>query len=136
MWRVTEVVVALDVGGTKLLGGLVTADGAVVARRQVPTPRDPTGCDPGAFGRNSATVNCRSSALSTISCTLAAPPKAAGSIVRRATTVGDTASGMGPYTCSANIASSCERRCRHASGAGPPRTSGGGEWGWIVAMCG
>ena len=43
----TDVVLALDVGGTKLLGGLVTADGAVVLRRQVPTPRDATGCDPG-----------------------------------------------------------------------------------------
>ena len=54
MWRVTEVVVALDVGGTKLLGGLVTADGAVVVRRQVPTPRDPTGCDPGPAAVESA----------------------------------------------------------------------------------
>ena len=47
MWPVTDVVLALDVGGTKLLGGLVTADGAVVLRRLVPTPRDATGCDPG-----------------------------------------------------------------------------------------
>jgi hypothetical protein len=47
MWPVTDVILAYDVGGTKLLGGLVTADGVVALRRQVPTPRDATGCDPG-----------------------------------------------------------------------------------------
>jgi hypothetical protein len=33
MGPVTDVVLALDVGGTKLIGGLVAADGAVVLRR-------------------------------------------------------------------------------------------------------
>ena len=41
-----DVVLALDAGGTKLLGGLVTRDGTIVLREQVPTPRDDRGCDP------------------------------------------------------------------------------------------
>ena len=43
----TDVVVAIDAGGTKLLGGLVHADGAVLATEEVATPRTPEGCDPG-----------------------------------------------------------------------------------------
>jgi glucokinase len=43
----TDVALALDAGGTKLLAGLVTRDGTVVLREQVPTPRDDRGCDPG-----------------------------------------------------------------------------------------
>jgi len=44
----TDVVVALDAGGSKLLGGLLTRDGEVLAREQVPTPRGDDGrCDPG-----------------------------------------------------------------------------------------
>lgn len=43
----SDVVVALDAGGTKLLGGLVTADGEVLDRDQVPTPRVGGRCDPG-----------------------------------------------------------------------------------------
>lgn len=42
-----DVVVALDAGGTKLLGGLVTVDGEVLGREQVPTPRADSRCDPG-----------------------------------------------------------------------------------------
>jgi len=44
---VTDVVVAVDAGGTKLLGGLVTPDGAVREVEEVATPRTPEGCDPG-----------------------------------------------------------------------------------------
>jgi glucokinase len=44
---VVDVVVAVDAGGTKLLGGLVTSEGEVVAREQRPTPRSAEGCDPG-----------------------------------------------------------------------------------------
>jgi glucokinase len=43
----TDVALAIDAGGTKLLGGLVARDGAVVLREQVATPRDDRGCDPG-----------------------------------------------------------------------------------------
>ena len=43
----TDVVVAIDAGGTKLLGGLVAPDGAVLATEEVATPRAPEGCDPG-----------------------------------------------------------------------------------------
>jgi glucokinase len=42
----TDVALALDAGGTKLLAGLVTRGGTVVLREQVPTPRDYRGCDP------------------------------------------------------------------------------------------
>jgi glucokinase len=42
----TDVALALDAGGTKLLAGLVTRDGTTVLREQVPTPRDHRGCDP------------------------------------------------------------------------------------------
>ena len=42
-----DVVLAIDAGGTKLLGGLVTGDGEVLATDEVPTPRRPEGCDPG-----------------------------------------------------------------------------------------
>ena len=41
-----DVAIALDAGGTKLLGGLVTRDGRVLVREQVPTPRDGGRCDP------------------------------------------------------------------------------------------
>ena len=41
-----EVALALDAGGTKLLGGLVTRAGTVLAREQVSTPRDGGRCDP------------------------------------------------------------------------------------------
>jgi glucokinase len=41
-----DVALALDAGGTKLLGGLVTRDGTVLARDQVPTPRAGDRCDP------------------------------------------------------------------------------------------
>ena len=44
---VADVVLALDAGGTKLLGGLVTRSGEIVARTQRPTPRTSAGCDPG-----------------------------------------------------------------------------------------
>ena len=43
----TDVVVAIDAGGTKLLGGLVAPDGAVLGTEEVATPRTPEGCDPG-----------------------------------------------------------------------------------------
>jgi glucokinase len=43
----TDVALALDAGGTKLLAGLVTRDGTTLLREQVPTPRDDRGCDPG-----------------------------------------------------------------------------------------
>jgi glucokinase len=36
----TETVVAVDIGGTKLAVGIVGADGLVLDRRRVPTPRD------------------------------------------------------------------------------------------------
>lgn len=39
--------VGLDVGGTKLLGGLVSRSGEILLRREVPTPRTSAGCDPG-----------------------------------------------------------------------------------------
>ena len=42
-----DVVLAIDAGGTKLLGGLMTAGGEVLATDEVPTPRSPRGCDPG-----------------------------------------------------------------------------------------
>lgn len=38
---------AVDAGGTKLLGGLVTREGEIVAREQRATPRSSEGCDPG-----------------------------------------------------------------------------------------
>ena len=41
-----DVVNALDAGGTKLLGGLLTRDGEVLDRDQVATPRASGGCDP------------------------------------------------------------------------------------------
>jgi len=44
---VPDVVLAIDAGGTKLLGGLVTRSGEIVHRRQVPTPRHDGLCDPG-----------------------------------------------------------------------------------------
>jgi len=44
---VADVAVGLDVGGTKLLGGLVSASGAILHRREIPTPRSAAGCDPG-----------------------------------------------------------------------------------------
>jgi len=44
---VSDVVLAIDAGGTKLLGGLVTGDGAVLGANEVATPRAPEGCDPG-----------------------------------------------------------------------------------------
>ena len=43
----TDVVLALDAGGTKLLGGLVTRDGGVLHRDEVATPRVAGRCDPG-----------------------------------------------------------------------------------------
>ena len=43
----SDVVLAIDAGGTKLLGGLVTGDGAVLGADEVATPRAPEGCDPG-----------------------------------------------------------------------------------------
>ena len=43
----SDVVLAIDAGGTKLLGGLVTGDGAVLDADEVATPRAPEGCDPG-----------------------------------------------------------------------------------------
>src|SRR5688500_12819492 len=36
---VSDLALAVDVGGTKLAAGLVTADGELVARAQAPTPR-------------------------------------------------------------------------------------------------
>lgn len=42
-----DVVLAIDAGGTKLLGGLVSPAGEVLHRRQVPTPRQDGRCDPG-----------------------------------------------------------------------------------------
>jgi glucokinase len=44
---VTEVVLAIDAGGTKLLGGLVTRTGETLDVDEVATPRAPSGCDPG-----------------------------------------------------------------------------------------
>jgi glucokinase len=41
------VAVGLDVGGTKLLGGLISESGEILHRREVPTPRTSAGCDPG-----------------------------------------------------------------------------------------
>lgn len=43
----TDVVLAIDAGGTKLLGGLVTRTGQTLHVDEVPTPRTPSGCDPG-----------------------------------------------------------------------------------------
>jgi predicted NBD/HSP70 family sugar kinase len=44
---VVDVAVAVDVGGTKLLGGLVTADALVIQPVDVPSPRGDGGVDPG-----------------------------------------------------------------------------------------
>ena len=43
----TELVLAIDAGGTKLLGGLVTRQGEVLHTEEVPTPATATGSDPG-----------------------------------------------------------------------------------------
>jgi glucokinase len=47
MSAVSDVVLGVDAGGTKLLGGLVTREGEVLDTDEVPTPRSPEGCDPG-----------------------------------------------------------------------------------------
>ncbi len=47
MTAVADVVIALDAGGTKLVGGLVGRSGEVFERDQVATPRVAGRCDPG-----------------------------------------------------------------------------------------
>ena len=37
--NMTELTLALDIGGTKIAAGLVDADGTLVASEQLPTPR-------------------------------------------------------------------------------------------------
>lgn len=44
---VTDVALAIDAGGTKLLGGLVSANGTILHVDEVATPRAPEGVDPG-----------------------------------------------------------------------------------------
>jgi glucokinase len=61
---VADVAVGLDVGGTKLLGGLVDASGEVLVRREVPTPRSPRGCDPGLVALSSLARELRRDAES------------------------------------------------------------------------
>lgn len=43
----TEVALAIDAGGTKLLGGLVGRDRTILHEEEVATPRSPAGVDPG-----------------------------------------------------------------------------------------
>lgn len=50
----TGVAVAVDVGGTKIAGALVAADGATVHHSAVPTPRSERGADPS--GRTTSAV--------------------------------------------------------------------------------
>lgn len=59
----TEVALAIDAGGTKLLGGLVTRAGEVLCATEVPTPRTPAGSDPGL--RETAALTARLAATAT-----------------------------------------------------------------------
>lgn len=44
----SPVTVGIDVGGTKIAGALIAADGTISHERSIPTPRTPDGADPGA----------------------------------------------------------------------------------------
>jgi glucokinase len=59
---VSNVTVGLDIGGTKLLGGLVTQQGEILATCEVPTPRSPQGCDPGLVALSELARGLRSDA--------------------------------------------------------------------------
>lgn len=44
----SPVTIGIDVGGTKIAGALITADGTISHEHSFPTPRTPDGADPGA----------------------------------------------------------------------------------------